>query len=474
MQITTTSKVNQVNTNNIGILENMDATEIATQIKNKAFTVQEVIDCVRERVAIAEPKINAIVSSDYNLKIDQLNLDKKAVFYGVPTYIKDLVDVKGLPTRHGSLGVPNDIIKKSDPITKQIESTGCLIVGKSATSEFGLLPSCETFVNGATRNPVNLDYSTGGSSGGGAALVAAGIVPFAHTMDGGGSTRIPAACCGLIGLKPSRGRHVNSFTKKLPVDIVTSGIVSRTVRDSANYYTAIDQYNKKSKLPPIANIQNQPSKRLKIGIFTANPAGVESHPDICNAIVEAGKSCESLGHHVELIKNPINEMVMLDFIIYYSFLANLNNRFGKFSYHRKFDASKTEPFTQELAAHFNKLMVMAPSSFKRLRNNVVEEYNAAFSNYDLLLNPVLASPVVKIGYLGTDVPFMSMIMRMNSYAIFTMTQNITGAPAISLPMGKDSNGLPIGVQIGSKIGDEKTLLELAFELESAGMLDSSN
>ena len=459
-----------ISTYETGLLDDMDATAIASHIKNKSFTIQEAIDCVEKRAAQAEPKINAIVASNYNIKVDQLKLNKDAVFYGVPTYIKDLLDVKGFPTRHGSRSVPDDIVKKNDPVTGQIQSTGCVIVGKSATSEFGLLPSCETLVNGPTRNPRNLNYSTGGSSGGGAALVAAGVVPVAHTMDGGGSTRIPAACCGLIGLKPSRGRHVKSFTKYLPVDITTNGIVSRTVRDSVNYYTAIDQYHKHSKLPPIANVLDQPAKRLKIGLFTTNASGIESHPDISEAVLDAGKVCENLGHQVDYIKNPINDMMLFDFIIYYSFLANLNNRFGKISYHSKFDADKTETFTKELASHFPKIMLMAPFSFNRLRNNVVKEYNECLSKYDLLLNPVLGAPVVKIGHLGTEVPFMAMLMRMNAYSNFTMIQNITGAPAISLPMGKDRHGLPIGIQFGARMGDEKTLLELASEIEKAGKL----
>ena len=457
----------QVDTSQIGILGDMDATEIGSNIRNGNISIQEAIDCVRDRAKIAEPKINAIVASNYDIDVSKLKLNKDAIFYGVPSYIKDLVEVKGFPCRQGSKAIPDDIIKKNDILVAQFESTGSVILGKSATSEFGFLPSCETLVNGATRNPRNLAYSTGGSSGGAGALVAAGVAPIAHTMDGGGSTRIPASCCGLIGLKPSRGRHVSSPTKKMPIDIVTHGIVSKTVRDSTNYFRSIVNYNVSSKLTKIGTIDVMPKKRLKIGLIHTNPAGIDCHPDVTATTLQTGKICSDLGHHVEIIENPYNENFTMDFIVYYSMMAKLNNQFGKLTYNRSFDAKATENFTKELGYHFSKVMMMAPFSIHRMKNQLIKENRKAFETYDVILSPVLSAPVCKIGYFGTTVSTFSMLMRLNNTTNFTMVQNVTGTPAISLPLGKCKDGLPIGMQFCAPMNEESLLLSLAFELEAA-------
>jgi amidase len=460
---------NSVSTFRNDAIANFDATEIAIKIKDKSISQQEVLDSVKRRLADANPAINAILCSDFEIGLKHKRHPKEAVFSGVPTFIKDLLNVKGFPTSHGSKAMPNLPVKSNDKAVNQIESTGCIVVGKSTTSEIGLLPATETLVSGNTCNPHNTGYSTGGSSGGSAALVAAGVVPFAHAADGGGSIRIPAACCGLVGLKPTRGRHNQSPTKNLPIDIVTQGIVSKSVRDTANYFAAIEQYYKPKHLPFIGKVEHAGKKRLKIGVFTDSPAGVESHPEVVNATLEAAKKCETLGHQVEFIKNPYGPEVLFDFLIYYSFLANMASTFGKLTYDIKFDANKLEPFTKELAGYFSKLAILFPASVKRLNKTLPKTYQKQFHQFDILLSPVLASPVPQLGYFGTDVPFLAHIMRMNSYVNFTIIQNATGAPAISLPMGKCSKGLPIGAMFAANTGQEAILLELAFELEEAKM-----
>ncbi len=454
----------KVSVDDIGILKGLDATAISQGIKDKQFTAQEVLDCVQERAAIANPKINAIVAEKYELSM----YNKDAVFAGVPMFIKDLVNVNGFPCRMGSLALTDKIRTKDDPVIPQVLSTGCYIIGKSSTSEFGLLPTTETLVNGDTRNPHHLDYSTGGSSGGAGALVGAGIVPIAHTMDGGGSTRIPASCCGLVGLKPSRGRHIGSSTKSLPIDINTNGIVSRSVRDTANYYHAIEQYQAHPTLPPIGLVTESSKKRLRIAMYTTSPEGVESHTDTVSALTNVGKICEGLGHQVDYISNPHYAGSGLEFLAYYSSLAWILKRFGKVAFGMEFQSSKIEIFSRDLASYRRRLGKLSPKAVRRLKTVFVEEYNALFSKYDVLLSPTLGRPVPKLGYYGVENPVIASIMRLNSYVNFTTVQNATGAPAISLPMAKCSNGLPIGAMFAAKIGCEKTLLELAFELEAAG------
>ncbi len=455
-----------VDVEHISQLSGMDGTAMAEAIKKGELSPADAISATQERVKAAEPQLNAIVSENYELYSN--NYTKEGVFAGVPMFLKDLVSIKGFPNRFGSAAVPNTIRKKTEPSVQQFLTAGFVSVGKSATSEFGLLPSCETYVNGITHNPRHLDYSTGGSSGGAGALVAAGITPMAHAMDGGGSIRIPAACCGLVGFKPSRFRMKGSSTAALPVDLVTTGVVTKTVRDTANFWAAMEQDYQAKKLPPITHVKGANKRRLKIAMFTENPAGVDADADVKQTIHQAGELCKQLGHEVVLIDNPYTDKVLFDFLVYYAFLGWASNTFGRIAMHSGFRAKKTELFSKGMQEYFPRMSLMAPSAFRRLRKAVPKEYNKLFDTYDVLLNPVLLTPTPKLGYYGTDVDFISQVMRLNNYVNFTIIQNTTGAPAMSLPMGKCSNGLPIGVQFGAQLGDDKTLLELAFELEQAG------
>jgi len=455
----------KISTSDTGILKGMDATAIAENIRQKKISVQEAAECVRMRAEMAQP-LNAIVAADYQKNLS--NYKDDGFFSGVPTYIKDLVKVKGFPTRWGCEGMPDVPSKKNDVVADHFLSAGFVALGKSATSEFGLLPSSETKLHGDTLNPVNTEYSTGGSSGGAGALVAAGVVPLAHAMDGGGSIRIPASCCGVIGLKPSRYRMLGSMSKDLPIDIVTDGVLSTTVRDTANFFAAMEQYYKPKKLPEIGKVTGPSNKRLKIALFTQSPAGIEAHDDVRRAVLAAGKKCESLGHAVEYIPNPYDDRILFDFLVYYSFNAWLIMKFGKFAMKWEFNNKKTELFTQGLSSYFPKFILMVPGSFSRLRNIVVNEYNALVKKYDVLLSPTLLSPTPKLDRFGHKAGFISLVMRLNNYVNFTIVQNTTGAPAITLPMGKCKNGLPIGVMFAAGLGEERKLLELAFELEAAG------
>ena len=456
---------NSIDVGGTGILAGMDATDIAAAIKNRDFSVKEAIECVAEKVALSEPSLNAIVSSNFDP--DLSNVATEGVFAGVPTFIKDLVKVKGFATLQGSRGMPGTIAKKNEKVIDQIASTGFVVLGKSTTSEFGLLPSTNTLRHGETRNPRNLEFCTGGSSGGAGALVAAGVVPIAHAMDGGGSIRIPASCCGLVGLKPSRGRHVASPTQDLPIDIVTNGVVSKSVRDTANYFHGIEQFKQNKKLPSIGHVTGPSKRRLKIAVFSQNPAGIEAHVDVSKAVNNIGLKCQEMGHQVEFIANPYDDRIIIDFLVYYSFLARSLYSFGRLAVHPQFNIKKAEPFTIGLAKFFGRTMLHAPGSFRRLKNEVVMEQERLYDKYDVLLSPAVMEPVPKLGYLGGEQPFTSLVMRLNNYVNFTILQNASGAPSISLPVGKCSNGLPIGPQFSAKLGDDKTLLELAFELEQA-------
>ena len=448
-----------------GIMKSMDATELATRIKNKEISAKEVIECSIQRAKLCNPTINAIAHANLDIHMDAFPaIPTKGIFAGVPTYAKDLIDVEGHPTRHGSRATSNKIARKNEKITQQILSTGCCILGKSTTSEFGLLPAVETLLQGPTRNPLNTDYSTGGSSGGAAALVSAGVVPFAHAADGGGSIRIPASCCGLVGLKPSRGRDIDSPTAMLPIDIVSQGILSRSVRDTANYHYAIEQFHPAAKLPSIGLVEGPSSKRLKIGLYTQTPSGIPCHDSIQKATLQAAKFCEGLGHHVEWINAPFPQETKIDFLAYWSFLTYMLRRFGRFSFGFSFQKSKLENFSTQMAKVYPKLLFDTPKIVKRLKN-FSREYAGIYDSYDIIMNPVLSQPVPRIGYFGPENNFFSFIEKLSQYVNYTTVQNITGTPSISLPMAKDEHNLPIGIQFSAALGQDRKLLELAFEIE---------
>lgn len=446
-------------------LGRLDATALAEKIQSGEINPEAAVACSIERARRCDSTLNAIVNADYERAQEESRHPLPGIFSGVPTFIKDLNDVKGFPTLKGSSGFKVTPAKKNDKIVDQFLSvTGAVILGKSSTSEFGLLPCGETLQHGETRNPWNTGHSTGGSSAGAAALVAAGVVPFAHASDGGGSIRIPASCCGLVGLKPSRGRNIISRTSIVPVDIAVDGMLSRTVRDTANFYAGLERYHSNKDLLPIGKVEHGGKQRLRIGMFTKSSAGVESHADVTEATLQTGKICEAAGHEVEYINNPFEHRITRDFLVYWSFLsfASMLNEYALNGL--SFNHFRTAKFTRQLGGFFPLLSVQAFSSIRNLQKHS-EFYNRLFEKYDVLLSPTLSHPAPPIGYFGTEVDTIEVILKMSGYVNFTTTQNITGAPAISLPMGISREGLPVGVQFAAKLGEERKLLELAFELE---------
>ncbi len=457
----------KINTFDIGILGRMDATDMAECIKNKDITSQEAVACSITRAEKMQPLINAVVSERYDNAATESKKPHKGIFGGVPSYIKDLNDYAGLPTFKGSAGVTDYIPKKHDAIVNQILHNGMVVLGKSATSEYGLLPCGETLQHGETRNPWNTEYSTGGSSAGAAALVASGVVPIAHASDGGGSIRIPASCNGLVGLKPSRKRIITSMSAKAPIDIATDNCVSRTVRDTANFIYDMECAYYNPKLPKIGKVVSPNSKRLKIAVFTDTPSGVESHPANKKAVLDTAQICKDANHEIHYINNPTPHEFMKDFIVYYSMLS-LGNTFMEYSsLGFRFNHFKLTKFAKDLASLFPLLALRAPLAFKRLKESPYW-YEDIFKKYDVLISPVLSHPAPKIGYFGTAVDSLEQLLRLNNYVNFTPIQNIVGAPAISLPMGISEDGIPVGVQLATKYGNDKTLLELAFEIEETG------
>lgn len=448
-------------------LGELDATGVAEKISRKDISAAEAVEAAMARANKVNPALNAIVTKTFDRARTQLNQGLSGPFAGVPSFIKDTDDVEGVPTLWGSRAVPGRPVKKSKRFVQQFFSLGFVCLGKSALPEFGLTATTEPLSSGITRNPWNTDYSTGGSSGGSAALVASGVVPLAHGNDGGGSIRIPAACCGLVGLKPSRGRlEPVEGSGLMPVNILHQGVLTRTVRDTAAFYAGAEQYRRAPGMPEIGSIRHPGKKRLRIALFTDTPYGLPCHTESIDLVRKIATLCEKLGHKVDEISCPCTARMADDFIIYWGMMAFSIRVFGPVIIAPGFDRKRLEDWTIALSRHFQKNLLKISSTVMRLQA-FAKTYADLFNSYDILLSPTLAHPTPHVGYIGPDVPFAEAFERCRQYVAFTPMQNVSGAPAISLPLGFSSNGLPLGIQFGASFGNEKALLEMAFELEEA-------
>ena len=443
-----------------------DAVEIARRIHDGEIQASEAVEAAIARAEQVEPLLNALAAEQFESAREAARRPRASRLSGVPSFIKDTEPVAGAPMRFGSRGLPATPVTETSPFAKQFLATGLISLGKTTTPEFGLTGTTEPLVHGPTHNPWRLGYSPGGSSGGAAALVAAGVVPMAHANDGGGSIRIPAACCGLVGLKPSRGRLLDiEGAALLPVKIVHHGVVSRTVRDTIAFYEAAERYRRNPRLPEIGPVR-APGRRLRIGFFSEIEEGVPSDPECVAAVESTARLCERLGHSVEHVSAPFYDRFHEDFFLLWATMAFGVTRFGKQLIHPEFDRSQVEDFTEGLARFFMENALRVPPAVARLRR-FARRYERRFRRHDVLMNPTLAMPPPEHGFIGPQVPFDTALERLKWFIPFTPVQNVSGAPAISLPLARSKTGLPLGVQLASPMGTEQTLLELALELEDA-------
>ena len=448
-------------------LGDLDAVGIAERIRSGEISAQEAVEAAITRAEKVNPTINALSTDTFAQARERAATPWQGELSGVPTFIKDNDDVEGVPTTHGSRALSRQPASRSSKFVDQFHSLGLVCLGKTTMPEFGLTGTTESTAHGATRNPWNLDHSTGGSSGGSAAMVAAGVVPIAHGNDGGGSTRIPAACCGLVGLKPTRGRLVNvEGSHLLPVNLVHQGVLTRSVRDTAVFYAGAEKHFRNKDLPDIGLVTGPAKKRFRIGFFTDGPEHYLSDSDAVNAVQQAARLCQDMGHDVEEIPFPYDMELGEDFLLYWAMLAFLFHRFGTSIYGKPVDRKQLEPLTLGLSKHFSQHMYKAPMALKRLRA-FKAKYEASFGAYDIMLSPVIGHPPPKIGYLGPDVSFESTMERLRRFVPFTAVQNVSGGPGIALPIGISRRQVPVGAQFFAPYGEDRRLLELAFELEQA-------
>ncbi len=448
----------------------LDGVSLASRIRAGEITALEAVEAAIARAERLQPQVNFLVTPLFEEARARPRGPLQGPFAGLPTLVKDLTDLEGAPTRYGCRAFKDAPPQpRSTDFVAAMLRAGLVPIGKSTSPEFGFTATTEPLLTGATRNPWSLDHSVGGSSGGAAAAVAAGIVPVAHASDGGGSIRIPASCCGLFGLKPSRGRLIRATDPQpAPIDLSVDGCVSRSVRDTAAWLAALQRRDEAAPFAALRLVSGPSRERLRIAVATRDPLGREPDPQVRAAVESAGRLCETLGHSVfEGGPRLDGEAVTEAFALYWA--AGAAQTLS--AVRRQAPDSRPEDLFEPFSLGLAELAAAAPAgaveeAILALRT-AVQSFTEAFAGYDILLTPTLGAPPPEIGYLDPRLPFGVQQERLTRYATFTPLQNAAGVPAMSVPLGASGSGLPIGVQFTAAAGQEEKLLALAFALEEA-------
>lgn len=459
-------------------LDKHDALGLAQLVRDRQVSGEELLDRAIARVEAVNPKINAVVLKHYDEARRQLaQTPPQGPFAGVPFLLKDLnVSLAGTVTTNGCRAYADWTASGDSTLPRRAKAAGLTLFGKTASPEFGLTVTTESALWGATRNPWNLEHIAGGSSGGAAAAVAARISPIAHASDGGGSIRIPAACCGLFGLKPSRGR----IPSDLGVGIGWNGLstqhaVSLTVRDSAALLDVLAGPEPGDSVVPPApetsflSASQRPPRPLRIVLAEATPTGVPVHPDCHAAMGETVRLLESLGHTVEVQTLKVDGFALRDALsltISVDIASRLDRRGAERG--RPVGQDEVEPVTWAMAQRGREVGALAYAHARALFDAAGGELGRMFQTFDLILSPTLAEPPGLLGRLGlspTDVG--EYVRALGAFSPYTALENQTGVPAMSVPLHWNADGLPIGVMFVAPFGGEPLLFSLAGQLEAA-------
>ncbi len=455
-------------------LARLDATAQADLLRAGDLSARDLAEAGIRRIEAVNPAINAVVTTDYDRAVDRGSAldtagDYSAPFAGVPYLIKDLTDYIGLRTTSGSRLRLDHISTEQPAMVDALAAAGLNTLGKSNTPEYGLLATTESLALGPCRNPWNLEHSSGGSSGGSAAAVAAGLVPFAWASDGGGSIRIPASACGVFGLKPSRGRMLDERDDIATEDIGVRHTVSRTVRDSAKLFSLTEGSGGKSPLIPVGHVKGPSDLRLKIAFTTQNLHGEQPEADVEACQEDVAALCENLGHEIVPVDHPLQGKGFLDafIMLWASGTVGVTEMVEDETGKHASESDLIEPWTWGLADFFR---AQSPDALENAIAKLTSARNTMetfMADYDVWLTPVLNSTAPKLGEQAPTVAFDTLLERTLSYVTYTPLQNAAGLPAMSVPLGFGTTGLPIGSQFTAKFGAERTLFELAYELEAA-------
>ena len=447
-------------------LADLDMIDTAALIKSGDVSSLEVNRAAMDRIDALNPKLNAVVTKSYDYAIRQIVGKLSGPLAGVPYMLKDLNPLAGVRLTQGSRLFGSYTPTKNNPFTNKLLGTGIVILGKTNTPEFGLMPTTEPIANGPSRNPWNIEYSTAGSSGGAAAAVAARMIPAAGASDGGGSIRFPAAACHLFGIKPSRGRFGGQGNHSRIVDLSVKHTISRTVRDSA-YLLALTENGEGATLPPIGYVEG-PTKRKHRLIMSYNARGNTPDNDTRMAVNHVAKTLEKLGHRIDVVNSsPHDDPAFQDLFskIWASGARKLLEIAEQATGISAFQSGLLEPNTLKMIEMFAPINANDEVFVKETLASLGKELNAFMAKYDAWITPMSPIPTPKLGYFTANLPVQELMDRSGNYACYTPIHNALGTTAMSVPGGFSAQNMPIGVQIAAKQGGEAVLLDLAYQLE---------
>ncbi|HEY6777823.1 MAG TPA: amidase [Thermoleophilaceae bacterium] len=453
------------------------ASDLAALIRDGELSARELMETALERIEALEPELNAFTHLDPESALaaaERVHPGDERTFAGVPIAIKDTAEVAGWPYTLGS-DVFGDFVPSYDSfVVRRLRGAGFVLVGKTSLPEFGILPVTEPRRFGPTRNPWDTERTPGGSSGGAAAAVAAGMLPLAHGSDGGGSIRIPAACCGLVGLKPSRGR-VSRGPDQGEDFLVQDGVLTRTVGETAELLDLLAGYEPgdASWAPPpsepFAAAAGCEPGRLRIAFTTGAAVQAELDPQCERALRDAAGLLSSLGHELEEVDAPwAGQDLLRVFTLVFGTPVAMGVFFGAQVTGREPSEGLVEPLTWTI---WNGIRERTALDYMLARTQLAAASRgivALWSNFDVVMTPALAQRPVHIGDIDacSDDPWED-FRRSGEFTPYTAVFNVTGQPAISLPLFHGDDGLPLGVQLAGRPADEATLLSLAAQLEAA-------
>ncbi len=457
------------------------AIELAGMVRAGEVSARELVQLSLERIEELNPVLNAFVQVDAERALaaaDQVRPGDERPFAGVPTAIKNNRPVSGLRLTYGCKLMSEFVCDYDHNVTRRLRDAGFVIVGTTTLPEYGILPTSEARIFGPTRNPWDLRRTPGGSSGGAAAAVASGMLPVAHGNDGGGSVRIPAACCGLVGLKPARGR-ISAAPELGDSSLGIDGMLTRTVADTAAILDVLAGYEPGDATwapppaEPFAQSAARVPGRLRIAATTLPPAPDAVVDPMCaRAVADAAELLRSLGHEVQEVEPPWQADGLREL-----FGAVFSNHIALSIAYSGMVAGRgvgglseedMEPMSWAIFSMIGKMSAVEGMGAAVRLQSFARRLVAFLTPYDALLTPALAERPLALGTLDTAAPEpMSTFTRSGLFTPFTPVFNASGQPAISLPLYEGADGLPLGVQLVGRPVGEGALLALAAQLEQA-------